>query len=77
MYSALNKLSEYIYFYISKTLLHALFCLFLRSSKVVSVSLNKPEPSADVNGLKELIYRATVKDSFWRKSQPLKISQAQ
>ena len=38
MYSVLNKLSEYIHFYISKKLL--VICLFLKSAKAVSVSLN-------------------------------------
>ena len=40
MYSVLNTLSEYTYFYISKTLLHTLFCLFLKPSKTFSVSLS-------------------------------------
>ena len=39
MYNALNTLSEYIYFYISKTLLHTLSCLFLKLSKAFIVSL--------------------------------------
>ena len=40
MYSVLNKLSYYIYFYIPKTLLHTLFCLLLKSLKAFSVSLS-------------------------------------
>ena len=42
MYSVLNTLPEYPYFYISKnitSLLHTLFCLFLKSSEAFSVSL--------------------------------------
>ena len=39
MYSVLNELSEYTYFYISKTLLHTFFCLFLKPLKAFSVSL--------------------------------------
>ena len=39
MYSVLNTLSDYTYFYISKKLLHTLFCLLLKSSKAFSVSL--------------------------------------
>ena len=39
MYSLLNTLSEYTYSYISKTLLHALLCLFFQSSKAFSVFL--------------------------------------
>ena len=31
MYSVLNKFSEYIYIYISKTLLHTIFCVILKS----------------------------------------------
>ena len=40
MYSMLKTLSEYIYtFTYQKTLLHGLFCLFLKLSKAFSVSL--------------------------------------
>ena len=39
MYSVLNKLSEYIYFTYQKTLIHRLFCLFLKLLKAFSVSL--------------------------------------
>ena len=38
MYSLLNTLPEYTYFLYQKTLVHALFCLFLKSSKAFSVS---------------------------------------
>ena len=40
MYSVLIILSECTYFYISKKLLHTLFCLVLKSSKALSVSLS-------------------------------------
>ena len=42
MFSVLNKLSEYIatLLQIKKTLIHTLFCLFLKFSKAFSVSLN-------------------------------------
>ena len=40
MYRVLNKLSEYIYFYISKSITLLLFCLLLILSKAFSVSLN-------------------------------------
>ena len=40
MYSVFNKLSEYKYFSYQKALLHTLFCLFLKSSKAISISLN-------------------------------------
>ena len=36
----MNTLSEYPYFYMSKTLHHTLLCLFLKPSKGFSVSLN-------------------------------------
>ena len=36
----MNTLSENKYFYIPKKLLHTLFCLFLKLSKPVSVSLS-------------------------------------
>ena len=39
MYGVLNKFSEYIYFYISKSLFHMLFCLLLKWPKAFSVSL--------------------------------------
>ena len=42
MYRVLNKLSEYIYIYAftyQKALLYTPFCLFLKSSKVINVSL--------------------------------------
>ena len=42
MYSVLNTLLEYPYFYISKnitSLLYTLFCLFLKSSETFSLSL--------------------------------------
>ena len=39
--SVLSELSEHAYFYISKTLLHTLFCLFLKYSKAFSVSLTQ------------------------------------
>ena len=35
----MNKLSEYIYFTYQKTLIHRLFCLFLKLLKAFSVSL--------------------------------------
>ena len=41
IYSVLNTLSEYTYFYMSKILLHTLFCLFLKSSKAFSISLRR------------------------------------
>ena len=41
MYSVLNTPSEYTYLYTSKTLLHILLWLFLKSSKAFSVSLNR------------------------------------
>ena len=40
IYSVLNAISEYTYFFISKALLQKLFCLFLKSSKAFSASLN-------------------------------------
>ena len=49
--SVLNKLSEYIYFDIllinayQKTLLYTLFCLLLKSSKALSVSLSQSKLS--------------------------------
>ena len=39
MHSVLNKLSEYIYFTYQKTLIHRLFCLFLKLLKAFSESL--------------------------------------
>ena len=39
--SVLSELSEYAYFYISKTLLHTLFCWFFRYSKAFSASLTQ------------------------------------
>ena len=42
MYSVLNTLSEYIYFYISKTLLHTLFLLVIKiAESLYSISLLK------------------------------------
>ena len=41
MYNVLNKPSEYIYFYLSKALLHALFCLFSKLSQVFNVYLKR------------------------------------
>ena len=38
MYSVLNKLADYTYFYISKTLLHTFLLLFFKSSKDFSVA---------------------------------------
>ena len=49
MYSVLNTLSEYTY---QKTLLRALFCLFLKSLKAFSVSLNHFWPMFFSNHLK-------------------------
>ena len=52
MYSVLNALSEYTYFYIIKDIIHTLFCLFLRSSKAFSISLNDcsfPKLSSEKN----------------------------
>ena len=40
MYSALNTLSEHTYLEIPKKLLHALFCLFLKSLKDFSLTLS-------------------------------------
>ena len=39
MHITWNKLLEYLYFYISKRLLHTIFCLFLKSLKAFIVSL--------------------------------------
>ena len=39
MYSVLNTLSEHAFCTYQKTLIHTLFCLFLKSSKAFSVSL--------------------------------------
>ena len=39
MYSVLNTLSEYTYFYLSKNITSYIFCLFLKSPKAFSVSL--------------------------------------
>ena len=41
MYSVLNALSEYTYFYIQKTQLNTLFCLLLKTAKAFSVFLMK------------------------------------
>ena len=38
MYSVLNKLSEYTYFYISKNIISYIFCLFLKSPKTLNLS---------------------------------------
>ena len=40
IYIVLDKLSEHIYFYISKNITLYTFCLFLKSSKTFSVCLN-------------------------------------
>ena len=40
MYIVLNTLSKYTYFYISKNITSHTFCLFLKPSKVFSVSLS-------------------------------------
>ena len=42
MYRVLNKLSDYIYFWISKNI--TLQYLYLKSSKALSISLNKHAP---------------------------------
>ena len=42
MYSVLNKLSEYIYFYISKTLLHTLSSLVYKIVESLQYNLNYP-----------------------------------
>ena len=55
MYSILNTLSEYTYFYKSKTLLHTLFCLFLKSSKAFCVSL-----TIFINVYKETMHKVAV-----------------
>ena len=54
MYSVLNTLSEYAYFYISKNIhfkniyfIH-FCCLFLKSSKAFSVSLRNKKPATEV-----------------------------
>ena len=39
VHMVLNKLSEYIYFYISKNIISNNFCLFLKLSKAFSASL--------------------------------------
>ena len=39
MYSLLNTLSEYTYIYTSKTITSYIFCLFLKSSNTLTVSL--------------------------------------
>ena len=39
MYSVLNKLSEYTYFYLSKNITSYIFCLFSKSLKAFTVSL--------------------------------------
>ena len=41
IYSVLNKLLEYIYFYISTKLLYKLSLLVCKTMKIFSVSLNK------------------------------------
>ena len=41
MYSVLNTLSKYTYSYISKTLIHALFCLFLKTVESLQCILNE------------------------------------
>ena len=42
MYSVLNKLTEYIYFYISKNIIsYAFVAFFKKSPKVFSVSLTR------------------------------------
>ena len=56
MYSVLNTLSEYTYFYKQKTLLHTLFCLFLKLSKAFSVSLNAKETSRSICRANQLAY---------------------
>ena len=40
MYSVLNALSEYTYFYISKNITSYTYCLFLKLTKAFSVSLS-------------------------------------
>ena len=39
MYSVINTLSEYTYFYVSKNITSYIFCLFLKSPKAFSVFL--------------------------------------
>ena len=47
MYSVSNTLSEYTY---QKTLLHTLFCLFLKSLKTFTVSLSYKKVTTDAFG---------------------------
>ena len=58
MYSVLNKLSEYIYFTYQKTLIHTLFCLFLKSLKAFILSLIQIKPNRGSHG------RCSVKKLF-------------
>ena len=41
MYSVLNKPSEYVYFYVSKTLFHMPFCLFFKIVESLQCNLKK------------------------------------
>ena len=58
MYSLLNTLSEYTYFYISKTITFYNFCLYLKSSKGFSVSLSK--------GISNIYLKVTTIEKNWR-----------
>ena len=49
MYSVFNTLSEYTYFYILKTLLHTLFCLFLKPVESLQCILNKNKAALTFN----------------------------
>ena len=84
MFSVLNTLSEYTYFYISKSITSYTFCLFLKSSKAFSVSLNdmhnsirfsSPFHSADGTVLLTKLPIKTNKD-LWLNANKIALDQA-
>ena len=70
MYNVLNILSDYTYFYISKTLLRTLFCLFLKSSIAFSVSLIKSTLDKDFFIVKIDFWINRLEDSYVMMIQP-------